>query len=148
MTGLKKAEVPTFPDGTYHGFVSPDDAALIMSSTAAGGWLDTLKYSRPDPILNGEIGQFRGIRFMESNRIPTGKSIVMGPQAIAWGDYQTIQAYRVPPGNDHSDPLAQRGLLGWKGMWGMAVVGFDGTPVAGPPANINGYRFAQVQINP
>ena len=72
----------------------------------------------------------------------------MGPQAIAWGDYQTIQAYRVPPGGNHADPLAQRGLMGWKGMWGMQVVAFDGTPAAGPPANTRGFRYAQVDLTP
>lgn len=148
VVALKKGEVPTFPDGTYHGFVSPADAAAIMSSIAVGSWTDTLKYANPTPILNGEIGTFRGIRFMESNRVPDAKSIVMGPQAVAWGDYQTIQAYRVAPGGNHADPLAQRGLLGWKGMWGMQVVGFDGSPVAGPPTNIQGYRFAQIDLTP
>jgi len=145
---LKKAEVPPYPDGTYRGYVSPADAAAIMSSVAANSWYDTNKYTDATPILNGEIGTFRGVRFMESNRIPDGKSIIAGPGFMAWGDYQTIQAYRVGPGGNHADPLAQRGLIGWKGMWGMTLIGFDGTPAAGPATNAAGYRFAQVDLTP
>ena len=61
-----------------------------------------------------------------------------GPDFFIWGDYQTIRAYRVAPGGDHADPLAQRGLVGWKGMWGLKLNEFDGTPAMGPASNIEG----------
>jgi len=143
---MKKAEVPTFPDGTYHALISPTDAAKVMTQTGELGWTDTMKYAKDVALLNNEIGQFRGIRFIESNRAVDGKTVIFGPDAMVWGDYQSIQTYRVAPGGDHADPLAQRGLVGWKGMWGMALVAFDGSPVIGPSVNVNLYRFGQVSF--
>lgn len=146
VVGMKQAEIPTFADGTYRAEISVADAAAIMAGTGARGWTETQKYASTTALLNGEIGQFRGIRFIESNRIPDGKTVVHGPGAWVWGDYQTVQAYRVAPGGDHADPLAQRGLVGWKGMWGMSLVAFDGSPAFGPTSNPEGFRFAQVDL--
>ena len=143
---LKKADVPMFPDGTYHAIISPADAALLMTQTGELGWTDTMKYANGKALLNGEIGTFRGIRFIESNRVADHKTVVFGPDFFVWGDYQTIQAYRVAPGGDHADPLAQRGLIGWKGMWGLKLVQFDGSPVMGPATNTGAQRWAQVDI--
>jgi N4-gp56 family major capsid protein len=143
---MKQADVPTFPDGTYHAIISPADAALIMTQTGELGWTDTAKYANGRALLNGELGTFRGVRFIESNRVADHKTVLYGPQFCAWGDYQTIQAYRVAPGGDHADPLAQRGLVGWKGMWGLTLVGFDGTPAMGPASNAEGARWAQVDL--
>jgi N4-gp56 family major capsid protein len=146
VVAMKKADVPTFPDGTYHCLISPADAALLMTQTGELGWTDTIKYSNPASLLNGEIGTFRGVRFIESNRVADHKSVLFGPNFFVWGDYQTIQAYRVAPGGDHADPLAQRGLVGWKGMWGLSLVAFDGSPAMGPASNAAGHRWAQVDI--
>lgn len=143
---MKKADVPQFPDGTYHCLISPADAATVMTQTGELGWTDVMKYAKPVNILNNEIGTFRGVRFVESNRVTDHKSVLFGPDWFVWGDYQTIQAFRVAPGGDHADPLAQRGLVGWKGMWGLALVAFDGTPAMGPASNALGYRFTQVDI--
>ena len=118
---MKIAEVPMFPDGTYHAVVSPTDAGKIMTEVGELGWTDTQKYANPQTLLNGRIGKFRGVRFIESTRVANDKSLLFGPDFFAWGDYQTIQAYRVAPGGDHADPLAQRGLVGWKGMWGLTT---------------------------
>jgi N4-gp56 family major capsid protein len=147
VVALKKADVPTFPDGTYHALISPADAALVMTQTGELGWTDTMKYANGKAILNGELGTFRGVRFIESNRVADHKTVVFGPDFFVWGDYQTIQAYRVAPGGDHADPLAQRGLVGWKGMWGLKLVAFDGSPAMGPATNTAGARWAQVDIS-
>lgn len=146
VVAMKQADVPAFGDGTYKGLISPADAAVVMKETGELGWTEASKYAATTQLLNGEIGKFRGIRFVESNRITDGKTLVHGPDAWVWGDYQTIQAYRVAPGGDHSDPLAQRGLVGWKGMWGMSLVAFDGSPAFGPASNPEGFRFTQVDL--
>jgi N4-gp56 family major capsid protein len=145
VTTLKKAAVPTFADGMYHAFISPTDSAAVMTQTGELGWTDTMKYANTTALLNGEIGRLRGVRFIESHRIADGKTVVFGPEFMAWGDYQTIQAYRVAPGGDHADPIAQRGLVGWKGMWGLALVKFDGTP-AMSVANPTGQRLVVVDL--
>jgi N4-gp56 family major capsid protein len=146
VVALKKADVPTFPDGTYHALIAPDEAAAVMNQTGELGWTDTMKYANGKALLNGEIGTFRGARFIESNRILGAKTVFFGPDAFIWGDYQTIRAYRVAPGGDHADPLAQRGLVGWKGMWGLKTNEVDGTPAMGPATNIKAQRFAVVDL--
>jgi len=148
VVGMKMAEVPMFPDGTYHAAVSPTDAAIIMKDAGPLGWTDAAKYADTEALMKGELGKFRGIRFVESTRIADGKSVVFGPEFFAWGDYQTVQAYRVAPGGDHADPLAQRGLVGWKGMWGLSTVKFDGTPPMGPSQNITAERWTQADFTP
>lgn len=146
VVGFKQAEIPPFGDGNYHCLISPADAAEVMSAVGARGWTETMKYGNNVALMNAEIGSFRGIRFIESNRIPDGKSVIYGPGSWIWGDYQTVQAYRVAPGGDHADPLAQRGLVGWKGMWGMTLAAFDGSPAFGPTSNPEMFKFAQVDL--
>ena len=148
VTQMKRRNVPMYPDNTYHGFAAPETLARIMTETGELGWTDTKKYATPSDILNGEMGLFRGVRFMESNRIGVvpvvvDKIILTGPDAFVAGDFQTIQAYRVGRGGDHADPLAQRAIMGWKGMMGYTMVGFDGAPVGyemGPASNKEGFR--------
>jgi N4-gp56 family major capsid protein len=149
VVAMKRANIPMFPDGTYHAFITPEEAAAVMNQTGEKGWLDTMKYANGKALLNAELGQFRGVRFIETNRIPvsgTAKTIFFGPDAWIWGDYQTIRAYRVAPGGDHADPLAQRGLVGWKGMWGLKLNEFTGTPAIGPASNPKGIRWGAVDL--
>ena len=151
VTKAKRALVPKFPDGTYHGFLTPETAALIMTQVGELGWTDTAKYADTTALLNGEIGKFRGVRFMETNRLNAGATpniVIFGPEAFVLGDFQTVQAYRVGRGGDHADPLAQRAIMGWKGMIGQSLVAFDGTPAMGPVGNTQGYKAYNVTLKP
>jgi N4-gp56 family major capsid protein len=151
VTQLKRRNVPRFPDGYYHAFITPETAAKVMTQVGELGWTDTKKYADTSALLNGEIGSFRGIRFIETNRLNAGtpdKIVIFGPEAYVAGDWQTIQAYRIAPGGDHADPLHQRGIMGWKGMTGYSLVAFDGTPAMGPATNIQGYRAYAATIVP
>jgi N4-gp56 family major capsid protein len=150
VVALKQGDVPTFPDGFYRCFASPATTSSFMTQTGELGWTDAMKYADMGKLLNGEIGRFRGVRFIETNRVADATSVITGPDAYAWGDYQSIQAYRVAPGGDHSDPLAQKGLVGWKGLWGVKVVEFPGTAgiEAGPAGNPKGFRHATVDLTP
>jgi N4-gp56 family major capsid protein len=142
---LAKALVPAFPDGFYRAFISPTDAAAVMADTSGLGFMEAYKYRDNMPLINGEIGRFRGIRFIETTRVSDGSTPIIGPEAFAWGDYQSVQVYRVAPGGDHADPLAQRGLVGWKGMFGSAKVEFaTGDP--GPAANPHLMRYTVANL--
>jgi N4-gp56 family major capsid protein len=151
VTKLKRRDVPRFSDNTYHAWVSPETAAKIKAETGELGWTDTMKYANPGNLLNGEVGTFRGIRFMETNRLNAGtpdEVVAFGPEAYVVGDYQTLEAYRVGRGGDHADPLAQRAIMGWKGMWGFSLVQFDGTPVMGPASNATGTKMFTATLVP
>ena len=150
-TLMVRRNVPKFPDQTYHAFVTPETAAAIMTETGELGWTDTKKYANPNDLLNGEVGTFRGIRFIETNRINDGATdeiVAFGPEAYVIGDFQTIEAYRVGRGGDHADPLAQRAIMGWKGMMGTTLVTFDGSPAMGPALNTQGVRAYKAVLTP
>jgi N4-gp56 family major capsid protein len=151
VTQMKRRDVPTFTDNSYHAWVTPETAAKIKAQTGELGWTDAVKYANPTALLNGEIGMFRGMRFMETNRLNAGATdevIAFGPESYVAGDFQTLEAYRVARGNDHADPLGQRALMGWKGMWGFTLTAFDGTPALGPSTNTTAARMFTAALVP
>ena len=129
---LKAAEVPTFPDGFYVAMIHPNVLFDLQGDTAIGGWIESSKYADPSRLLNGEIGRMYGMRFVETTvgtlNVPVGNdpttynTVAFGPDYYAFGDLQTVQSYLVRPGGDHGDPLAQKALVGYKGMWGAKTL--------------------------
>jgi N4-gp56 family major capsid protein len=126
---LKVKNIPPFPDGFYRAMVNPAVVLDLMNDTAIGGWIEASKYAAPDQLLNGEIGRMYGIRFIESNvgtstagSPDTYNTVVFGPEYFAFGDMQSIETHMVRPGGDHGDPLAQKALVGYKGMWGAKAL--------------------------
>ncbi len=148
VTQMRAMNVPTFPDGYYHGIIHPYVAHDLMSeaATITGAWIDVRKYGGPDAedLLRGEVGRMHGVRFMESNQSTylgaNGATaahifgtVIYGPDYYVFGDEQSTEAYVVRPGGDHYDPLAQKALVGWKGMWGTQVINDqDADGVQGP----------------
>jgi N4-gp56 family major capsid protein len=130
---LRKSNVPTFGDGTYRAIISPEQAYGLEVDTANGGWMDAHKYVDNAPLLSGEVGRFAGVRFLVSSNakvfatagagsVDVHSAYFMGPKSYAIGDSQTLRAYFVPRGGDHSDPLAQLGKLGWKVRFGSILI--------------------------
>jgi N4-gp56 family major capsid protein len=134
---LKQANIPMFPDGTFHAFINPMISYDLMSDTATGGWLDVSKYANPEGLLNGEIGKYMGVRFIETNvanlfadsgvggTVDVYSTFIFGPDAFAFGDLQSIQAYMVSA-PDKADPLGQKAIVGWKAMFGAKLLAQTG----------------------
>lgn len=135
---MKKANIPTFPDGKYRAMIDPNVVYDLQSDTSVGGWIEASKYAGAQQLMTGEIGQIAGVRFIESNLglevDSTGgvgdayniySTIFFGPEYFAFGDIQSIRSYLVPPGGDHADRAAQQALVSWKGMYGVHVMGDD-----------------------
>lgn len=128
---MKKNKVPAKSDGSYVMFTSPNVAYdLLRDTTTATSFLDVNKYARPETIIAGELGKLHGIRIVEVNNAPTFSStttvyagLVVG-EIKGWGagELQSLQSYHVPPGGDHSDPLAQKEYVGWKVNFGVAAL--------------------------
>jgi hypothetical protein len=127
---LKGANVPQFADGTYRCIIHPAQEYDLISDTSVNGWIEANKYVNQTPLLTGEIGQFAGVRFIVSSDAKVystaGASagnvynaLFLGPDAYTIGDSQTLQSYFVAPGGDHSDPLAQRAIVGYKMRFGV-----------------------------
>ena len=134
---LKRNNVPTFADGTYRAIVHPDAVYDLQTDTASGGWMDVWKYTDNTPLLANEIGRFGGVRFMVSSNAKVfataGASsanvystVFFGPDAYVLGDMQSLSTHFVPPGGDHTDPLAQKAIVGWKGAFGCMLLDANG----------------------
>jgi len=141
---LKAANIPTFADGFYRAIIHPSVEFDLMTDTSANGFLEASKYTKTLDLLNGEIGAYAGVRFLVS---PTAKtftggvggaltihsSYFFGPDSYIVGDSQTLQSYFVAPGGDHSDPISQIAVLGFKMRFGAILRGegttgeFDGS---------------------
>lgn len=122
-----KASIPRNADGFYHIAVSPEQAADLANDTAFD---EAFKYTDNTPLIRNEVGRIAGFRVQAVENAPTFASTVTVHAAIAtgavkgWGagEIQTLSTYHVAPGGDHTDPLAQEELLGWKVMFGVAVL--------------------------
>lgn len=119
--------IPTFEDGMYQLLVSPN---VGLDIRADADFIDAVKYVNNRPLLRGEIGEIAGFRVIEVVNAPVftsttdvHASIALGAQK-GWGagELQSLQTFHVAPGGDHTDPLAQEELVGWKVMFGVAVL--------------------------
>lgn len=119
--------VPMFEDEMYRIWVSPNVGLDIREDSA---FIEAVKYQGEKELLRGEIGSIAGFRVIEVVNAPTFASTVTAHASIAFGsqkgwgagELQSLETYHVAPGGDHTDPLAQEELAGWKVMFGVAVL--------------------------
>lgn len=128
----KADSIPMFPDGGYHAIIHPAAVFDFEEDDDIGGWLSIGNYTTPDGILNGELGKYAGVRFFESARArvfaaggaggaDVYSTIILGPDAYAFGDWGQTTFHYVAPGG-HGDELAQVASIGWKGFMGAMLV--------------------------
>lgn len=67
VTWLKKCKAPKF-DGKWYVAVIHPSVAYDLTSSAE--WVEAHKYAATTEIFNGEIGQLRGCRFIETTEAP------------------------------------------------------------------------------
>lgn len=133
---MKQDSIPKFGDGKYHAIINPAVVFDIEEDTDIGGWLDAARYAGSTPLLTNELGSYAGVRFQESENARSFaagsgdaqtvySTVLLGPEAYAFGDWGTISSHVVMPGG-HGDELAQVMSIGWKGRFGAFVIG-EGT---------------------
>lgn len=113
--------------GKYIFLCSPEVIADIKNLDGVNkSWIDVEKYGDQSGIINGEVGTFLGFRFIESNIVPVKDTyahlcLAFGKEAFgavaidgedAAGGFEVI--YKPLGSSGSSDPLNQRGSLGWK----------------------------------
>ena len=69
VTKMKKDRVPTI-NGKYYAVIHPSVAHDLRETKE---WIEAHKYSAPDEIFNGEIGELHGVRFIENVFAPVLK---------------------------------------------------------------------------
>ena len=133
VASLLAANVAPFADGFYRLIIHPNQQFDLLTDTSANGFIELNKYVSDLPALTNEIGRFGGCRivvssdaFRAAGATPTTYSstganysaLFVAPDAYTIGDSQTLQSYFVAPGGDHTDPLAQKALVGYKMRFG------------------------------
>lgn len=128
---LRKSNVPGFEGNLYKGLIHPAAHFDLQSDTSAGNWIEIMKYSKPEELMKGEVGQLYGVRFIVSSNIPTGtgatddtyRSFIFGKQAFGVTELsgQGIKTIRQPAGGN-ADPLEMFTTLGWKFMMAAKVL--------------------------
>ena len=115
--------------GTYFGIAHP---FVVHDLKESINWVETAKYAQPLALLNGEVGMYRGVRFIESAEatVDAGvfRTFIAGKHALAWSDPNLISYHMAGFEDSDSDPLAQRASVGWKGYVGGALVSEFGGP--------------------
>ena len=127
---MYKNSIPTFGDGYYRLWISPEQGYDLRNDTNTGAFIDVNKYATPETLLRGELGRMEGFRIMEGVNTATFASTATVHAGIAlgnikgWGagELQTLKTYYVAPGGDHQDPLGQEELIGFKVNFGCAVL--------------------------
>ena len=117
---LRAQNAPTI-NGKYVGIIHPYAAYDLMRDPE---WIDAHKYTTPENIFNGEIGEIAGVRFVQSSeaKIYSGGvfgTLILGDGAygvteVTGGGLQTIIKQKGSAGT--ADPLDQRSSVGWKAM--------------------------------
>ena len=134
---LASADVEPFADGTYHAIVHPRVAFDLQRDTASGGYVDIFKYDNQGVLEGLRTANYSGVRFVVTSAAKVfatagGSSanvyatLAFGPNSFAMNDLQNLSAYLVPFGGDHSDPIAQKAILGWKMAFGAALLAQPG----------------------
>lgn len=132
VANLRTANVRPNVGGMYRGFIHPDIAYDLMTTTGEAGWLQPHVYSSPENLWSGEIGALGGAAFISTPRAPlfadagngsggAGNvdvygTLICGQQALAcahadgegYGRFPTFVAGEVV------DALKRIQPLGWK----------------------------------
>ena len=133
---LSRRNAPKF-DGAYVCVIHPDVARDLMCSK---GWREMNKYTKPEKLEKGYIGEIAGCRFYVSTNAKiwspadSGASVAVygcvfladgafGTTEISGGGMEVIVKQLGSAGS--ADPLDQRSTVGWKGTKGSVVLVHD-----------------------
>ena len=134
---LKRKNARRFADGYYHAIISPAQAYSLMQLEGKG-WISAAKYGSIKKLLDGEVGELHGVRFMESTNIvesgeagkKTASCYIYGADSYGVVDLEggagkpeIITKDFGSAGVD--DALNQRASVGWKNMFTAKVLDKD-----------------------
>ena len=119
------AGLSPFEGKYYVAVVHPYVMADLMTNSNAGSWTDMARYSSVDDILKGTVGDFRGIRYLESgyqnvfnSTVTVFPTTVLGNQSFGWGYFQTPTPILVTT-PDSNNPLNLYTSIGGKVTLGV-----------------------------
>lgn len=95
MRAANAAGVRPFEGKYYVAVIHPNSMADLMTNSQTGAWQDMARYSSVDDVRAGKMGDYRGIRYLESayqnffnSTVPVLPTTLVGDQSFGWGFFQ------------------------------------------------------------
>ncbi len=138
---LQTANVPTFGNGNFRSIIHARQAGDLQRDTSTAGYVDIFKAnSNAGALLNGNPASFGGVDFVITSDAKSFQTagassanvyagLFFGPGCYAWNDMQVLNAYRVNFGGDHTDPIGQKAIVGWKMAFGAKLLTGPGAKI-------------------
>ncbi len=132
MRSANAAGVDPYSGGYYAGIIHPAVMNDLMTTTTSGSWVDVGRYTSVDELKAGKMGDFRGVRFLQSafqnyfnSTVPVMPTTLIGDNSFGWGYFQEPQAILV------TTPDSQNALNLYSSIGGKVTLGvtrFNDTP--------------------
>lgn len=112
--------------GKFIGYIHPDVSYDFRTETGAAAWRDIHNYSGASSVWAGEIGEFEGVRFVETPRcyqVNGGESSAKVSSTYILGAEAIAEAVGREPGvvvGPVTDRLMRFRPVGWKALLGWA----------------------------
>ena len=111
LRGSNAAGLKPFEGSYYVAMILPAVMGDLMNNTASGSWVDMARYSSVEDVKKGQMGTFRGIRFLEypyqnyyNSTVAVSPITVLGEKSFGWGYFQQPTAILVTTA-DSNNPL-------------------------------------------
>lgn len=111
LRSSNSAGLEPFEGKYYVAVIHPQTMGDLMSNTATGSWVDVARYTSVDDLLGGKIGDFRGVRYLETawqnyynSTVPVLPTTILGDKSFGWGYFQQPSAILVST-PDSNNPL-------------------------------------------
>lgn len=95
LRAANAAGVRPFEGQYYVAVVHPNVMADLMTNSQTGSWQDMARYSSVSDVIAGKMGDFRGIRYLESayqnyfnSTTTVYPTTLVGDQSFGWGYFQ------------------------------------------------------------
>lgn len=119
---LKNNKALRFPEGMFRGILDPSQSYDLFGNTE---WLNTRIYTNTDDLKKGIVGDYAGVRWIESNTaittastVTVHSSFVFGQNAYGIVDIGSSSTPKIivktPGTEDIGNPLNMRSTVGWK----------------------------------
>lgn len=95
LRSANAAGLRPFEGQYYVAVIHPQVMGDLMSTTSAGSWIDVGRYTSVDELKVGKMGDFRGVRYLESayqnyfnSTVAVFPTTVLGEDSFGWGYFQ------------------------------------------------------------
>lgn len=132
LRSANAAGLEPFEGGYYVAVIHPQVMGDLMSNTNTGSWTDIARYTDVAGLKEGRMGDFRGVRYLESawqnyfnSSVPVLPTTLVGQNSFGWGYFQQPTPM-LTTSPDSNNPLGLFSSIGGKVTLG--VTRFEDSP--------------------